>query len=138
MNAELHGGWRNVRAVGRAVTSCDDQTVVRRRTTKRNHNRVIAPTILYSWHPGDCCMPMYEFYCRTCAHEFEALVRAQDPPATCPACHGQDVERQLSTFAVSSAEKTAAAARDSRKRQVKANKDKIIADEEYRKKHEGH
>jgi putative FmdB family regulatory protein len=81
---------------------------------------------------------MYEFHCRTCAHEFEALVRTQDPPTTCPACQGRDVERLLSTFAVSSAEKTAAAARDSRKRQVKANKDKIVADEEYRKAHEGH
>jgi hypothetical protein len=28
--------------------------------------------------------------------------------------------------------------RDSRKRQIKANKDKLVADEDYRKEHEGH
>jgi hypothetical protein len=44
----------------------------------------------------------------------------------------------LSGFAVNSAEKSAAAALDSRKRQVRANKDKVIADEEYRREHEGH
>jgi len=56
----------------------------------------------------------------------------------CPKCAGVDLEKLLSGFAVSSAEKTAAAALDSRKRQVRANRDKIVADEEYRKEHEGH
>jgi putative FmdB family regulatory protein len=83
-------------------------------------------------------MPIYDFHCKGCGHEFEALVRAQDPAVTCPSCKGGDVEKLLSSFAVSSAEKTAAAAMDSRKRQIRANKDKIVADEEYRKEHEGH
>ena len=83
-------------------------------------------------------MPLYDFHCRACGHEFEGLVRPQDPPVACPSCKGQDLERLPSGFAVSTAEKTAAAARASRKRQVNANKDKVIADEEYRKEHEGH
>lgn len=83
-------------------------------------------------------MPLYDFHCRGCRHEFEALVRSQDPPPRCPACQSQELERLLSGFAVSTAEKTAAAAKDSRKRQVAANKDKVVADEEYRKHHEGH
>jgi len=83
-------------------------------------------------------MPIYDFHCRACGHEFEGLSRAQDPPVTCPSCKGQDLERLPSGFAVSSAEKTAAAAADARKRQVRANRDKVIADEEYRKQHEGH
>jgi putative FmdB family regulatory protein len=83
-------------------------------------------------------MPIYDFHCKRCGHEFEALVRAQDPPTTCPSCHGAYLERLLSAFAVNTAEKRAAAALDSRKRQIKANKDKIVADEEYRKQHEGH
>ena len=83
-------------------------------------------------------MPIYDFHCRACGHEFEAISRAQDPPVACPSCRGQDLERLPSGFAVSSAEKTAAAAADARKRQVRANKDKVIADEEYRKQHEGH
>jgi len=84
-------------------------------------------------------MPLYDFHCRGCGHDFEALVRPQDQePTRCPACKGADLERQLSTFAVSTAEKTQAAANKSRQRQVKANKEKLVADEEYRKEHEGH
>jgi putative FmdB family regulatory protein len=83
-------------------------------------------------------MPIYDYQCRTCGHEFEGLVRPQDPPVACPSCRSADLERLLSGFAVSSAEKRAASALDSRKRKVRANRDKVVADEEYRKEHEGH
>ena len=83
-------------------------------------------------------MPIFDFHCRVCDHEFEALVRPQDPPAKCPSCRSADIEKLLSRFAMKTAQTTAAAARDSRKRQVRANKDRIVADEEYRKEHEGH
>jgi putative FmdB family regulatory protein len=83
-------------------------------------------------------MPMYDFRCRGCGREFEALARPQDPPITCPACRGADLEKLLSGFAMTTAETRAASALDSRRRQVRANKDKIVADEEYRKEHEGH
>ena len=80
-------------------------------------------------------MPLYDFRCRGCGHEFEALVRTGDVPR-CPACQGQDLERLLSTFAVDSAERRQAAARDSRRRQIAGRKDALIADEEYRQKHD--
>ena len=83
-------------------------------------------------------MPIFDFHCRTCGKEFEALVRPQDAAPVCPSCHGADLEKLLSGFAVSSAESRAASALGSRKRQIGANKDKIVADEEYRKEHEGH
>jgi hypothetical protein len=67
--------------------------------------------------------------------EFEALVRGADP-VECPACHGSDVERLLSTFALSTDERRQAAALDSRRRQIAKNRDKVIADEEYRQKHD--
>ena len=83
-------------------------------------------------------MPIYDFHCRTCGKTFETLVRPQDAAPACPSCHGVDLEKLLSGFAVSSAESRAASALGSRKRQISANKDKIVADEEYRKEHEGH
>lgn len=43
-------------------------------------------------------MPLYEYACKTCAHQFELLVRASEAPA-CPACHGASLERKLSVFA---------------------------------------
>jgi putative FmdB family regulatory protein len=83
-------------------------------------------------------MPLHDFRCRTCGHEFETLVRAQDAAAACPSCRGQDLERRLSGFAVSTAEKTQAAAKTSRQRQIHASTDQVMADEAYRKEHEGH
>jgi putative FmdB family regulatory protein len=80
-------------------------------------------------------VPLYDFHCRRCEHEFEALVRSGDVPS-CPQCRGSDLERLLSTFALSTDERHQAAVRDSRKRQIRANRDKVIADEEYRQKHD--
>lgn len=50
-------------------------------------------------------MPLYLYVCRGCQHEFETLVRAGHEPA-CPRCQSQDLERQPSTFAVKSSERT--------------------------------
>jgi putative FmdB family regulatory protein len=54
-------------------------------------------------------MPIYEYKCVACGHQFERLVRplrvlptAPPDEAACPSCHGQDLERVRSLFAVSS------------------------------------
>jgi len=80
-------------------------------------------------------MPLYDFHCRSCGHEFEALVRPQHPPE-CPSCHGGDLERLLSSFAVSSEEKTKAAVKSARRKAVNVRRDEIAAEEEYRRQHE--
>src|ERR1700730_12150414 len=46
-------------------------------------------------------MPIYEYKCRSCAHQFEFLVLVSTKPA-CPLCQSQELERLLSAFAVSS------------------------------------
>jgi putative FmdB family regulatory protein len=80
-------------------------------------------------------MPLYDFHCRSCGEEFERLVRGDDI-AECPSCSGHDVERLPSTFALSTEERRAAAAKQSRKLQIAKNRDKVIAEEEYRQKHD--
>ncbi len=45
-------------------------------------------------------MPIYEFICKNCKHEFEALVYGNEK-AECPKCHGKKLEPRLSLFAVS-------------------------------------
>ena len=49
-------------------------------------------------------MPIYDFHCDKCGHEFEAVVRTNDVPE-CPACQSRSLHRLLSSFAVSSSEK---------------------------------
>jgi putative FmdB family regulatory protein len=40
-------------------------------------------------------MPIYDYSCNACSHEFEALVRGSSRPS-CPECRSQDLERKLS------------------------------------------
>ncbi len=44
-------------------------------------------------------MPLYEYECRGCGHRFEFLTRHGQAPA-CPSCHGEDLQKLLSVFAV--------------------------------------
>ncbi len=84
-------------------------------------------------------MPLFDFRCRACGHEFEALVRPGTEPA-CPSCQGLDLERQLSTFAVSSREKTkASAAKKQKKEAAIARADNAAMDREIdHHRHEDH
>jgi len=46
-------------------------------------------------------MPLFEYACQACDHEFEALVRGNVTPE-CPACRSQSLERRQSVFAARS------------------------------------
>ncbi len=46
-------------------------------------------------------MPIYEYECRQCGEQFEALV-LKATVASCPACQSEDLEQLISGFAVSS------------------------------------
>ena len=43
-------------------------------------------------------MPIHEYACRGCGHEFETLVRASDTPS-CESCGGTELNKKLSVFA---------------------------------------
>jgi len=45
-------------------------------------------------------MPIFEYVCEQCHHEFEALVFGKDK-AECPKCQSKKLQPQLSVFAVS-------------------------------------
>jgi putative FmdB family regulatory protein len=46
-------------------------------------------------------MPLFEYECVGCGHHFEYLTRAGQAPS-CPACHGVELQKQLSVFAAQS------------------------------------
>lgn len=79
-------------------------------------------------------MPIYEYRCRACRHDFEVLVRTGDTPA-CPACAAVDLERRISLFAVDSAGTRQAARKTSMARSVKRQQDKDAADIELSERH---
>ena len=88
-------------------------------------------------------MPLFDFKCRVCAHEFESLVRPAsygDPPTSCTACGAGDPERLLSTFAVTSREKVqAAAAAKNKKAAAVARQDNAAVEREAdHHRHEDH
>ena len=47
-------------------------------------------------------MPIYEYACQGCGHEFETLVRNGAAP-DCPKCGCADLEKKLSVFATAGA-----------------------------------
>ena len=42
-------------------------------------------------------MPLFEFSCSTCGHQFETLVMGARKPA-CPKCSSEELEKRFSTF----------------------------------------
>jgi putative FmdB family regulatory protein len=84
-------------------------------------------------------MPIYEYECRGCHHQFEQLLRTGDV-AACPACQGRDLERLLSQVSVSSENSRQVSFNKARQGARKVQRDKDHAQMEYEKKHreEGH
>jgi putative FmdB family regulatory protein len=81
-------------------------------------------------------MPLFDFRCRACGKEFEALVRNSERPR-CRACKSVRLEQLQSTFAVGSLGITKARVKTARKQQrfSKAYRDKVVADREEREHH---
>jgi putative FmdB family regulatory protein len=52
-------------------------------------------------------MPIFEYICEECQHEFEALVLGKDK-AACPKCQSKKLAPQLSVFAVSAKSRVSA------------------------------
>lgn len=83
-------------------------------------------------------MPIYEYECKACGHQFEFLLlpTAKTTP-TCPECQSQDLEKLMSGFALATADLTKARVKAARKRfqQSKDYKDKQVAEAEHVKEH---
>jgi len=45
-------------------------------------------------------MPIFEYRCQDCGNKFEVIQLGEQKPE-CPQCHTQNLQKQLSTFAVS-------------------------------------
>ena len=79
-------------------------------------------------------MPIYEYECKGCGHQFEFLLlpTSKDAPA-CPECKGTDLEKLLSVVAMSTTELTKARVKKARAQRAgsKDFKDKQVAEAEH-------
>ena len=63
-------------------------------------------------------MPIFEYVCKACGHQFEFLkLPAATTVPSCPACQSPNLERLLSGFAMSTTELTKARVKAARKQQ---------------------
>lgn len=80
-------------------------------------------------------MPIYEYKCSQCGHEFEALVRPPAAKASCPQCKSERLEQQLSAFAVNSQERSQSAFKKASKHAEKTIREQKIAQAEEHQHH---
>ena len=82
-------------------------------------------------------MPIYEYRCRGCDHEFELLVRGEMTPG-CPECEGEDLERLLSLPKVKSSSTRDLAMRAAKKRDASQAQDRMHERLRYEESHDRH
>jgi putative FmdB family regulatory protein len=75
-------------------------------------------------------MPIFEYRCQGCAHEFELLVLKGTVPA-CPKCRAETLERLLSVPAVKSETTHALAMKAAKRRDAKQAGENNRAQREY-------
>jgi putative FmdB family regulatory protein len=80
-------------------------------------------------------MPIYEYTCKRCSHQFETLVRAGHPPV-CTSCGSDELERIFSLPAVNSDETRARALGAAKRRDAAQAKDKAHEQLKYERSHD--
>ena len=75
-------------------------------------------------------MPIFEYHCRGCEHDFELLV-LKGTAIECPKCQSADLERLLSIPAVKSESTHAQAMKAAKKRDTKQASEMNRAQREY-------
>lgn len=82
-------------------------------------------------------MPIYEYRCESCAHEFETLVRGEARPS-CPECDSLELERLMSLPRVKSSTTRDMAMRAAKKRDASQAKDRMQERIRYEESHDRH
>jgi len=79
-------------------------------------------------------MPIYEYRCEACRHEFETLVLGGAEPE-CPSCQSQDLERLLSLPTVHSSSTRAKSMRAAKKRDKAQATERVSQQRKYEEAH---
>ena len=82
-------------------------------------------------------MPIYEYECRGCGHQFEQLI-IHSTTAECPQCHGHDLERLVSLFGVDSDTTRGIGQKDAMQKRQRTTREHNDAEISYYRKHHDH
>ena len=80
-------------------------------------------------------MPLYDYKCTACGHQFEALVRGGAAP-TCASCGGGALERLLSLPAVKSESTKAKSQRAAKRRDAAQGTERVQEQLRYERSHD--
>ena len=81
-------------------------------------------------------MPIYDYTCSACAHEFETLLRKDTDVASCPTCESVDVKRGLSTPSVHSEARKGRSMRAAKKRDKSQAQEAAYTQRQYELHHD--
>ena len=82
-------------------------------------------------------MPIYEYRCQTCDHEFELLIRGEATPR-CPECESEELEKLLSLPRVQSSSTREKAMRAAKRRDKAKATDRMHERLQYEESHDRH
>ena len=80
-------------------------------------------------------MPIFEYACKACGKEFEALVLPTTDAPACPACKSADLEKLISRPAIKSESTHGLAMKAAKARDKKAGSEMARAQREYELSH---
>ena len=80
-------------------------------------------------------MPIFEYQCVRCGHQFEFLIVPTSPKPACPNCRSRKLKQQLSLFAVSSETTRKLSLKAARRRDKKLGTEMAHAEHEDFHKH---
>jgi putative FmdB family regulatory protein len=79
-------------------------------------------------------MPIFEYACGKCGHQFESLVLPKSDPPRCPECQSRKLDRLVSSFAVDSSNTRKANLAAGRKHYAPQRKEKKMEQIKYEQK----
>jgi putative FmdB family regulatory protein len=79
-------------------------------------------------------VPIFDYECGDCGQRFEAIVLPGAPPA-CPACHSVNLNKLVSSAAVSTSGTRKLSLSSAQKKNAGVARDKAWTDAEYDRKH---
>lgn len=80
-------------------------------------------------------MPIFEYECEACRHDFEHLVRGETPSLACPACGSKCLRKRMSHLSVSTGHTQRRAIQGAAARTEKLRYDRAYEDHKIAHKH---